>query len=250
MRPVRAISRAAMTGPIPGVAISVLPECLDMRAQCLGIRRQLCVQGAKFGYEVFGQLLAYLLDRPGRSDPAEHRRRGGGCELKRCATGQQVAQHRVQLVDRAHPRLGQIHPLPIEQGKHRSVALSCHLAGLALQRGDGRGRGGVDRVALAAAAARELPNAGGGGGVHVHDTLAASQKPLREMASQAGGTLHSPTSLRPPPGPGQQPAVLRQRGLDTDRGDRPVAHRLHRCGGVGRLVRVETEQDHREIPLG
>src|SRR3977135_1137206 len=65
------------------------------------------------------------------------------------------------------------------------------------------------------------------------------------MATEPFGVLDRPPPARPPRRPCQQPAILPQGGIDTDRGDLPVRVRLNRGGGVRGLVRIDTDQHHR-----
>lgn len=165
-------------------------------------------------------------------------------QLWRGAAGQQVTQQRVELVDRAHPGLGQVHTPFVQEGQRRGVILGREIPPFSLQISNGGCGRCVYLVVLTPSTAGKFAHPAGRRGRHVDDALTAGDEPLGEMPAQAVGVLHSPLPLWPPLGPGQQPPVVRQTGLDPHRPDLLVRDRLDGGGGVGGLVWVDTEQYH------
>jgi hypothetical protein len=162
------------------------------------------------------------------------------------AAGEQLTQQRMELVDQPHPALSQVHPGLVEQRQGISDTFSCEGTFVALQRSHaGRGRG-VDLVILAPAAAGELSYSSGRGRWHVDDLFATGQQPRRQMPSQAFGVLHRPAAMLELPRPPQHPGIVSEAGLNADRGNRLVRTRVHRRCRVRALVRVDTDDHHRD----
>ena len=156
----------------------------------------------------------------------------------------------MQLIDQPHPALRQVHPRLIEKGEPVGDALGFEGAAVALQRGHAGRCGSVDLVVLAPTAARELPHSGGRGRRYVDNVFASGQQPRGQVPSQTFGVLDRPPPLLELPRPAQHPPVVGEAGLDADRGDRPVRVRVHRGGRVRALVRVDTDNHHRDrVPL-
>ena len=214
--PVRPISRTAVTAPMPSISRSRALLVEDDGHPLLDVG-QACVGGAELTHEVLGEFLAGAFRRRFGSDRAQQRRSRLGSERLRSATRDEVAQQRVELVGDPNPLRSKVRTTFLEQREHGGVILGGHDGGVAVQRCDARGRGGIDHVGLAAAATRQLPNSCGRCRGDVEHDLAASDEPLREMASKPTSVLDGPTPLRELLRPSHQLAIARQRCVDTQR---------------------------------
>lgn len=146
-RPTRPTSRAASTGPTPGRAHQRAARGLDEFLHTYGVLRQSLVQRPDLD-QIAGKFFADLLDVAGGADRAQQR---GGLvrrQLRRSPAGQQITQHRVQLVDGADPGLGEVYASFVEQGQGCGVVVRVHRTPVSVDVGCGRG-GSVDPVVLA-----------------------------------------------------------------------------------------------------
>jgi hypothetical protein len=139
-----------------------------------------------------------------------------GAELAWAAARDELAQHRMELVDTAGALSDQVAASLLQHRQHGRRVLWLQRLGVALQGRDPGGGGRVQGVGLAASPLRQLPDPGGGGGAHVLDGLATSQQPLGEVAAQPAGILDRPAPLRELLGPAQQLLVAGCAGWDPE----------------------------------
>ena len=190
-----------MIGPTPTVWGSRLPQCRDGVLDPFADHGQPSIQSADLGDQVPGDLLAGAVRGGQRTNTAQQRGGPVGTQLPWGATGDELAQHRMELVDAAGALADQVAAPLLQHRQHDRRVLWLQLLGVALQ-GRDPGRGGrVQRVGLAAPPARQLPDPCGGGGAHVLDGLPTSEQPLGEVAAQPAGVLDRPAPLRELLGP-------------------------------------------------
>jgi hypothetical protein len=98
-------------------------RCLHQALHPGSIVRELFFQFPDLGNQVPGDVLADGLDIASGADGSQQLGGQVRGQLGRGASGQQIAQQRVELVDRAHPGLRQVHTPFVQESQRRGVIL-------------------------------------------------------------------------------------------------------------------------------
>jgi hypothetical protein len=199
------------------------------------------------GDEVFDELGADLVGCSGSVDGVQGSLGGGGCQRAFHAARDQFPQESMQLVEQpgAMPTEG-VSPL-VQKREGVGVVLGGDRSALPADRCRAGRRGGIDRIILAAASAGKCADLRGGGRGNVDHGLATADQPLHQVMTKPLGVFDGPVALRPPLCPVQQPTVFGLGRGDGEGVDRRGCWSVDGSGGVGRLVRVDTEESE---PVG
>jgi hypothetical protein len=152
------------------------------------------INGAKIANQISGELLASPLAHRCWPHRAQHRRRSLRRDRQRRATGDQNAQHRMELVRDPNQLRSKVRATFLEHREHRPVILAGNKRHVILQRCDARGGSCVDQIGLAPATPRQLTHPRRRCARHIQHHFLASNRPLGEMTTKATRVLD-----RPPP---------------------------------------------------
>nr|WP_229866319.1 hypothetical protein [Streptomyces spinoverrucosus] len=135
-----------------------------------------------------------------------------------------------------------------QQPKDRALVLGHDGPQIVPEQGDLSHVEGVGGVGLAVAAGGQQPGPGRQRGGHVHHVLARGSQLLGEGAAQTAGAFNREAAFGPLLAPAQQ--LAEGAGVDDEAAlGHLVARGIDGDGGVGGLVGIDTDEDHRAADL-
>lgn len=205
------------------------------------------VQPAQVGQQVAGYVPAAVVGGRDRPDALHQGGSLVGGQAGGCSAGQEIAQDGVESVEDAGAFVDQVVPPLGQQPQDRGLVFLNNGAQVMAKECDLSDVEGVPGIGLAVSAGGQQPGPSRQGGGHVDHVLARGDQLLGERVAQAAGTLDRETTVGPLLAPVHQ--LAEGSGVD----DEPALGHLVAGGvdgdsGVGRLVGIDTDQDHRLLP--
>jgi len=201
---------AATTGPTPKIPGRAGAAGAHSDVQLLADTKPLGIDAAQVGEELGGELAAGRVNRSRGADRLEEPGSRASGDLLGHATGDQLAQHRVQPAHHLGPGPAQVAVALGPHLEHRRLVIGLHSArGRRAQRRD---RPGIIGVILIRATGRQQPHPGAELRRHIDHPFARCDQLLGQQVAQTAGALDRPGAFRPGRRPFQQlPRLPRRR---------------------------------------